>query len=76
MTVPSLGVCYYPEHWPGAQWAEDAARMAKLGVTHVRVGEFAWPSGSARAVGRQRVLYERVKVERQSQIAAPHIVAF
>ncbi len=49
MTVPSLGICYYPEHWPEAQWAEDAARMAQLGLTHVRVGEFAWsllePSG-------------------------------
>ena len=26
----TLGVCYYPEHWPEAQWAEDAARMAAL----------------------------------------------
>jgi len=40
--TPSLGVCYYPEHWPESQWAEDAARMAALGLTHVRVGEFAW----------------------------------
>ena len=40
--MPSLGVCYYPEHWSEAQWAEDAARMAALGLTHVRVGEFAW----------------------------------
>ncbi len=38
----SLGVCYYPEHWPEAQWQEDAARMAKLGLTWVRIGEFAW----------------------------------
>ena len=38
----SLGVCYYPEHWPEAQWAEDAARMAKLGLTWIRIGEFAW----------------------------------
>lgn len=38
----SLGVCYYPEHWPEAQWAEDAARMAALGLTWVRIGEFAW----------------------------------
>ena len=42
MTAPSLGVCYYPEHWPEAQWAEDATRMVALGLTHVRVGEFAW----------------------------------
>lgn len=38
----TLGVCYYPEHWPETQWAEDAARMARLGLTHVRIGEFAW----------------------------------
>ena len=38
----TLGVCYYPEHWPEAQWAEDAARMAGLGLTWVRIGEFAW----------------------------------
>ncbi len=38
----ALGVCYYPEHWPEAQWAEDAARMAELGLTFVRIGEFAW----------------------------------
>ncbi|WP_420013554.1 beta-galactosidase [Tateyamaria sp.] len=38
----TLGVCYYPEHWPEAQWAEDAVRMAALGLTWVRIGEFAW----------------------------------
>ncbi|MBN8631350.1 MAG: beta-galactosidase [Rhodobacterales bacterium] len=38
----TLGVCYYPEHWPEAQWTKDAARMAALGLTWVRIGEFAW----------------------------------
>lgn len=38
----ALGVCYYPEHWEEAQWAEDASRMAELGLTWVRIGEFAW----------------------------------
>lgn len=38
----TLGVCYYPEHWPEAQWASDAARMAAIGLTWVRIGEFAW----------------------------------
>ncbi|WP_415921160.1 beta-galactosidase [Tateyamaria sp. SN6-1] len=38
----TLGVCYYPEHWPEDMWAEDAARMAALGLTWVRIGEFAW----------------------------------
>lgn len=37
-----LGVCYYPEHWPESRWAEDAAAMAALGITYVRIGEFAW----------------------------------
>lgn len=37
-----LGVCYYPEHWPEACWADDAASMAALGLSYVRIGEFAW----------------------------------
>lgn len=37
-----LGVCYYPEHWPEPQWAEDARRMAEAGLSLVRIGEFAW----------------------------------
>jgi beta-galactosidase len=37
-----LGVCYYPEHWPRERWAEDARRMKALGLTYVRIGEFAW----------------------------------
>ncbi len=37
-----LGVCYYPEHWSESWWEEDAARMRSLGITHVRIGEFAW----------------------------------
>ncbi|SLN24650.1 beta-galactosidase [Roseisalinus antarcticus] len=45
MTTPlkrTLGVCYYPEHWDEAVWAEDARRMAETGITWVRIGEFAW----------------------------------
>jgi len=37
-----LGVCYYPEQWPEQRWAEDARRMRELGLSAVRVGEFAW----------------------------------
>ncbi|MEQ1865093.1 MAG: beta-galactosidase [Micropepsaceae bacterium] len=37
-----LGVCYYPEQWPESLWADDARRMADLGLTYVRIGEFAW----------------------------------
>ena len=42
MTRPTLGTCYYPEHWPEERWADDARRMAELGLAWVRVGEFAW----------------------------------
>ena len=37
-----LGVCYYPEHWPESRWAEDAQQMAGLGLSLIRIGEFAW----------------------------------
>ena len=38
----TIGTCYYPEHWPEDWWPEDARRMADLGLTWVRIGEFAW----------------------------------
>ncbi|MGA7779454.1 MAG: beta-galactosidase [Paraburkholderia sp.] len=37
-----LGVCYYPEQWPQHQWESDARRMAELGISRVRIAEFAW----------------------------------
>jgi beta-galactosidase len=40
--TPTLGVCYYPEHWPEDWWADDARRMREAGLTWVRIGEFAW----------------------------------
>mgnify|MGYP000141071141 CR=1 FL=1 len=39
---PQLGVCYYPEHWPEAQWEADARHMYEMGLSWVRIGEFAW----------------------------------
>jgi beta-galactosidase len=39
---PELGVCYYPEHWPEVMWADDARRMVEMGLSWVRIGEFAW----------------------------------
>ena len=39
---PELGVCYYPEHWPESQWADDARRMVEMGFSWVRIGEFTW----------------------------------
>ena len=38
----SLGVCYYPEHWPKELWREDLQRMLAAGLEVVRVSEFAW----------------------------------
>lgn len=38
----SLGVCYYPEHWPSDRWAVYARQMRELGLSFVRIGEFAW----------------------------------
>lgn len=38
----ALGVCYYPEHWPKKMWKEDAKQMRDLGLSWVRIGEFAW----------------------------------
>ena len=37
-----LGVCYYPEHWPATMWAKDIAEMKSIGLSLVRIGEFAW----------------------------------
>lgn len=39
---PKLGVCYYPEHWPEQFWARDAQMMRDMGLSLVRIGEFAW----------------------------------
>jgi beta-galactosidase len=37
-----LGVCYYPEHWPESWWEDDARRMREVGISFVRIAEFAW----------------------------------
>ncbi len=38
----TLGVCYYPEHWPEERWETDAKMMVEAGIEYVRIGEFAW----------------------------------
>ena len=38
----TVGVCYYPEHWPEEMWESDLTRMLAAGITVVRVAEFAW----------------------------------
>lgn len=38
----TLGVCYYPEHWPKELWPEDLKRMEEYGIKVIRIAEFAW----------------------------------
>ncbi|RKD86264.1 beta-galactosidase [Halopiger aswanensis] len=38
----SIGVCYFPEHWPRERWETDAAQMADAGIEYVRLAEFSW----------------------------------
>lgn len=43
--VPSrlhIGAAYYPEHWPETRWPDDVRLMRELGLSVVRMGEFAW----------------------------------
>ncbi|KZL09437.1 Beta-galactosidase [Pseudovibrio axinellae] len=37
-----LGISYYPEHWPQECWKQDAKDLADLGITYVRIAEYAW----------------------------------
>ncbi len=37
-----LAVCDYPEHVPQDRWATYAAQQRALGLSYVRVAEFAW----------------------------------
>ena len=37
-----FGVDYYPEHWPEDRWETDVRLMAEMGLTVVRLAEFAW----------------------------------
>lgn len=38
----TMGVCYYPEHWPQKLWPQDLDRMLETGISTVRIAEFAW----------------------------------
>lgn len=38
----TLGVCYYPEHWPEKMWEDDLRRMKESGIEVIRIAEFAW----------------------------------
>jgi beta-galactosidase len=38
----TIGVYYYPEHWPQEQWDRDFAKMEEMGFEFVHMAEFAW----------------------------------
>ena len=42
MNKLKIGVCYYPEHWDKSLWAKDLDLMRELGISYIRLGEFAW----------------------------------
>ncbi|WP_439102875.1 beta-galactosidase [Congregibacter sp.] len=42
MALATIGVCYYPEHWPRERWSEQASTMRSGGIELVRIAEFAW----------------------------------
>lgn len=37
-----LGVSWYPEMWPRQEWPKDIAKMQEIGISLVRLFEFAW----------------------------------
>ena len=38
----TAAVCYYPEHWDRSLWENDLDRMLDVGITVIRIAEFAW----------------------------------
>jgi beta-galactosidase len=38
----TVGVYYYPEAWPEAQWERDIQNIKGFGFEFIHVGEFAW----------------------------------
>ena len=49
---PALGVCYYPEHWPRAWWADDARRMARNSASPMCGSANSPGAGSSRSRAR------------------------
>ncbi|MCW7488417.1 beta-galactosidase [Leptospira meyeri] len=37
-----FGACYYPEQWNPKDWDEDLKNMKEMGLSSVRLAEFAW----------------------------------
>jgi Beta-galactosidase len=44
-----LAVCDYPEQVPPEEWAVFPKKMRELGLSYVRIGEFAWSKLEPRA---------------------------
>jgi Beta-galactosidase len=42
MNELTLGVCYYPEHWPEGLWEDDFRRMREMNISVIRMAEFSW----------------------------------
>ncbi len=42
MNKLKIGVCYYPEHWDEFLWVKDLDMMQELGISQIRLAEFAW----------------------------------
>ena len=40
--LTTVGVYYYPEHWPETQWKRDLKQIRELGFEFVHYAEFAW----------------------------------
>ena len=38
----TVGTCYYPEHCPENLWESDLDRMLSVGISTIRIAEFAW----------------------------------
>ena len=38
----TAAVCYYPEHWDRSLWENDLDRILDVGITVIRIAEFAW----------------------------------
>jgi beta-galactosidase len=38
----TIGVYYYPEAWPEAQWERDISNIKKFGFEYIHMAEFAW----------------------------------
>jgi hypothetical protein len=44
----TIGVCYYPEHWPKDIWENDLDRMLDMGIHFVRIAESMDNNGTGR----------------------------